>query len=282
MMEHQSTLFRIFVHVMALLVALIIIAPLAWLFIMSISSNADLSAKPLHWWPQDLDLSRYGKLLSSVDNSAGAAFMASLGNSLKVASMATVAALIVGIPAGWAASRYPQVKWTLGGIIATYMLPPVALSVPLYMLLAKFGLLNNVFGLVLVYLSILAPFVTWLLKAGFDPIPHELEQAASIDGARFDQMLRIVILPLALPVVATAVIFAFLLAWDEFFYALLFTSNQNAKTLTVAIADLAGGRVSDYGIIATAGVIASLPPVVIGILMQRALISGLTNGGVKG
>ena len=196
--------------------------------------------------------------------------------------MATIAAIMVAIPAGWALSRNPRLGWVLGGIIATYMLPPVALSIPLYFILAKFGLLNNVFGLGLVYLSILAPFVTWLLKSGFDPIPKDLERAAAIDGARLDQMLRIVILPLAMPVIATATIFAFLLAWDEFFYALLFTSNQDAKTLTVAIADLAGGRVSDYGLIATAGVIAALPPVLIGILMQRSLISGLTNGGVKG
>jgi len=281
-MEHQSLIFRIFIHAMALLVAVVILAPLAWLFIMSVSSSVDLSAKPLHWWPETLDFSRYSLLFSQSDNSAGAAFMSSLGNSIKVASMATIAALVVGVPAGWAASRNPQLGWTLGGVIGTYMLPPVALSVPLYLILAKFGLLNNVFGLALVYLSILAPFVTWLLKAGFDPIPRDLEDAASIDGARLDQMLRIVILPLALPVIATALIFAFLLAWDEFFYALLFTSNQNAKTLTVAIADLAGGRVSDYGLIATAGVIAALPPVAVGILMQRALISGLTNGGVKG
>jgi multiple sugar transport system permease protein len=281
-MERQSASFRIFIHVMALLVAVVILAPLAWLFVMSISSSADLSAKPLHWLPQALDFSRYATLLNRDDGSAGAAFLASLGNSLKVAGMATLAALAVGVPAGWAASRHPQLGWTLGGVIATYMLPPVALSVPLYLILSKFGLLNNIFGLALVYLSILAPFVTWLLKAGFDPIPRDLEQAAAIDGARLDQMLRIVILPLALPVIATALIFAFLLAWDEFFYALLFTSTEEAKTITVAIADLAGGRVSDYGMIAAAGVIAALPPVLIGILMQRALISGLTNGGVKG
>ena len=281
MMEHQSRLFSVFVHAMALLVAVIVLAPLAWLFIMSVSSNADLSAKPLHWWPETLDFSRYATLFDRSEGSAGEAFMASLFNSVRVAGMATLAALAVGVPAGWAVSRTPKLGWTLGAVIATYMLPPVALSVPLYLILAKFGLLNNVFGLALVYLSILS-FVTWLLKAGFDPIPRDLEQAAAIDGARLDQMLRIVILPLALPVIATTMIFAFLLAWDEFFYALLFTSNRDAKTLTVAIADLAGGRVSDYGLIATAGVIASLPPVLIGVFTQRALISGLTQGGVKG
>jgi multiple sugar transport system permease protein len=281
-MERQSPLFSIFIHLAALLLALIILAPLVWLFIMSISPAADLAAKPLKWWPSEMDFSRYATLLSTVENSAGAAFTASLRNSLVVSGMATTAAILLAIPAGWAVSRTPSVGWSLTVVIGTYMLPPVALAVPLYMALAHFGMLNNVFGLALVYLTILAPFTTWLMKSGFDGIPRELESAAMIDGASLFQTLRIVTLPLAMPVMATSALFAFLLAWDEFFYALLFTSDQRAKTLTVAIADLAGGRVSDYGLIAAAGVLAALPPVAVGLLMQRALISGLTNGGVKG
>ncbi|WP_137157823.1 carbohydrate ABC transporter permease [Rhizobium sp. FKL33] len=281
-MERQSPLFSIFIHLAALLLALIILAPLVWLFIMSIAPAADLAAKPLKWWPSEMDFSRYATLLSTIENSAGAAFTSSLRNSLMVSGMATVAAILLAIPAGWAVSRTPSVGWSLTLVIGTYMLPPVALAVPLYMALAHFGMLNNVFGLALVYLTILAPFTTWLMKSGFDGIPRELESAAMIDGASLFQTLRIVTLPLALPVMATSALFAFLLAWDEFFYALLFTSDQRAKTLTVAIADLAGGRVSDYGLIAAAGVLAALPPVAVGLLMQRALISGLTNGGVKG
>lgn len=281
-MERQSPLFTVFVHAAALLLAAVILAPLLWLFVMSISSAADLSAKPLNWWPDQIDLSRYATLLSTVGNSAGAAFVASLFNSLKVAGMATIAAIAVAIPSAWAVSRTPSVSWSLYAVIATYMLPPVALAVPLYMALAYLGLLNTVYGLALVYLTILAPFTTWLMKSGFDSIPKEIESAAMIDGARLDQTLRLITLPLAAPVMATSALFAFLLAWDEFFYALLFTSDLRAKTLTVAIADLAGGRVSDYGLIATAGVLAALPPVLIGLVMQRALISGLTSGGVKG
>jgi multiple sugar transport system permease protein len=281
-MERQSPLFSILIHIAALLLALIILAPLVWLFIMSIAPAADLAAKPLKWWPSEMDFSRYATLLSTIENSAGAAFTASLRNSLMISGMATMAAILLAIPAGWAVSRTPSVGWSLTLVIGTYMLPPVALAVPLYMALAHFGMLNNVFGLALVYLTILAPFTTWLMKSGFDSIPRELESAAMIDGASLFQTLRIVTLPLALPVMATSALFAFLLAWDEFFYALLFTSDQRAKTLTVAIADLAGGRVSDYGLIAAAGVLAALPPVAVGLLMQRALISGLTNGGVKG
>jgi len=281
-MERQSPLFSAFIHVCALLLAAVILAPIAWLFVMSISPAADLAAKPLHWWPQTMDFSRYAMLLSTAENSAGAAFTASLVNSIEVAGMATIAGLALAIPSAWAVSRTPSVSWSLYMVIATYMLPPVALAVPLYMGLAHLGMLNNVIGLALVYLTILAPFTTWLMKSGFDSIPREIEAAAMMDGAGLFATLRIITLPLAAPVMATSALFAFLLAWDEFFYALLFTSDQRAKTLTVAIADLAGGRVSDYGLIAAAGVLAALPPVVIGLFMQRALISGLTSGGVKG
>jgi multiple sugar transport system permease protein len=281
-MERKSLPFTVFIYASALLLAVVILAPVLWLFIMSISPAADLSAKPLRWWPQEVDFSRYALLLSTVENSAGAAFVASLYNSLRIAGMATIAAIALAIPAGWAVSRTPAVGWSLSVVIATYMLPPVALAVPLYMGLAWLGMLNNIFGLALVYLTILAPFTTWLMKSGFDAIPREIESAAMIDGASLFQTLRIITLPLAAPVVATSALFALLLAWDEFFYALLFTSDLRAKTLTVAIADLAGGRVSDYGLIATAGVLAALPPVLIGLVMQRALISGLTSGGVKG
>lgn len=281
-MERQSRAFTVFIHAAALLLALLILAPIFWLFVMSISPAADLTAKPLRWWPSDVDLSRYAELLTWAPNTMGQAFLAALRNSLIVAGSATVAALLLAAPAAWAVSRTPAIGWSLYALILTYMLPPVALAVPLYMGLAALWLLNTTFGLALIYLSILAPFTTWLLKSGFDTIPRDIEQSAMMDGARLDQILRILILPLAAPVVATAALFALLLAWDEFFYALLFTADQRAKTVTVAIADLAGGRIADYGLIAAAGVLAALPPLFIGLAMQRAIVSGLTSGGVKG
>lgn len=281
-MERRSTSQTIVVYVFAALLAVVLLAPFLWLVIMSISSAADLSSRPLHWWPETLDFSRYVTLLSVASNSAGAAFLSALRNSLTVAGLATIVALMLAIPAAWAVSRHQKAGWTIYVAIGTYMLPVVALSVPLYKALAALGLLNNVVGLAAVYLTVLAPFTAWLLKSGFDAVPREIESAAMIDGARLDQILRRLTLPLAAPAVTTAALFALLLAWDEFFYALLFTSDQQAKTVTVAIADLAGGRMSDYGLIATAGVLAALPPVLIGIVTQRALVAGLTQGGVKG
>ena len=282
-MERQTLLFRVFVHAAAAGLALLLLAPFLWLMIMSVSSTKDLTSIPLHWIPDRFDVSRYVQLLTLAEHSAGEAFVASLRNSLTVATLATLCALLVGIPAAWIVSRASgRFNLALYAVVATYMLPPVALVVPMYFALSALGLLNSVYGLAIIYLSILAPFTAWLLKASFDNIPIEIERAAMIDGARLDQILRRITLPMAAPSLAMAALFAFLLAWDEFFYALLFTSDQRAKTLTVAIADLAGGRIADYGLIATAGVLAAAPPVLIGFCLQRVVVSGLTAGGVKG
>jgi len=281
-MERQSRTFTVLIHLAALALAALLLIPVLWLFVMSVSPAADLTAKPLRWWPETIDLSRYRELLTWRPNTMGQAFLTAIRNSLAVACMAVAAALTVAIPAAWAVSRNPRMEWSLYALVLTYMLPPVALAVPLYMGLARLDLLNSTFGLALIYLSILAPFTAWLLKSGFDAIPGDIEASARIDGARLDQILRILILPLAAPALATTALFALLLSWDEFFYALLFTADQRAKTVTVAIADIAGGRVSDYGMIAAAGVLAALPPLLIGLVMQRAIVSGLTQGGVKG
>jgi multiple sugar transport system permease protein len=282
-MERQSPWFKAFLYGTAFLLAVFILAPIAWMLIMSVSSTNDLTTIPLPWLPQAFDFHRYVDLLTIAENGRGSEFLAAMRNSILVAGMATIGALLVAIPAAWAVSRSPgRQNLALYAVVATYMLPPVALVVPIYFALSAMGALNSIFSLAAVYLTILAPFTTWLLKSSFDNIPVEIELAAMIDGARLDQILRRITLPLAGPSLATAGLFAFLLAWDEYFYAYLFTSTERAKTLTVEIADLAGGRISDYGLIATAGVLAAVPPVLIGFFLQRSLIAGLTAGGVKG
>jgi len=279
----QRTLHAWFIYGAAILLTILILAPVIWMGLMSVSSTNDLTTVPLRWIPAEWDFSRYVKLVTITQNTTGAAFTASLRNSLVVAGLGTLIALLVSVPAAWSVSRMPgRYSWMLYVSVATYMLPPVALVVPMYFTLSAFGALNSVFSLAIIYLSILAPFTAWLLKSNFDNVPFEIEQAAMMDGANLWQIMRNVTLPLAAPGLTTAALFSLLQSWDEFFYALLFTSDQRAKTLTVAIADLAGGRIADYGLIAAAGIIAALPPVIIGFGLQKALVSGLTTGGVKG
>lgn len=280
-MERRSITATILTYVAAAVVFLIVLAPFVWLVIMSISPAEALTQKPLRWWPSEVDFSNYRQLLDYTGGK-GRDFLSALFNSLRVSGFATVLALVVAIPAAWVVSRVKSLGWSLNVVVLLYMLPPVALAVPLYMVLARIGMLNSVYGLAAIYLAILTPFTTWLIKSGFDALPGEIESAASMDGARLDQTLRLISIPLIAPIVSTAAIFALLLAWDEFFYALLFTAGVQAKTVTVAIAEISGGRETNYGAIAAAGVIAALPPVVIGLILQKALISGLTQGGVKG
>ena len=130
-MERRSLTATILVHAAALFLAAVILAPVVWLFIMSISSTTDLITKPLRWWPETIDLSRYGVLLSSVANIAGEAFVASLFNSLKEAGMAKAAALVVALPSPWAGWRTPSVGWSLYAGTAPSKPPPGALAVPI-------------------------------------------------------------------------------------------------------------------------------------------------------
>lgn len=260
------------------------LAPVLWLGVMSISLPADLTTRPLSLIPRHFDFSRYARLLTFEANSPGEAFLMALRNSLGSSLGATAVSLLVAIPAGWAFSRYRNraVSAVLYSVLATYMTPAVALILPLYFLLSMLGLLNNVLGLIIVYCSILTPFTVWFIKSAFDAVPGELESAAAIDGASTLQTLWWVTLPYARASVATAALFAILLAWDEFFYALLFTSNQNAKTLTVTIADFAAGRATDFGLVSAAGLLTALPPVLIAFILQKSLVAGLTAGSVKG
>ena len=257
--------------------------PVVWMFIISVSPPADLTAKPLRFIPSHFDWSNYAALFTWAENSAGLAFLQALRNSLIIAVLSTAISLCAAVPAAWMFSRSKgRYDALLYAVLATYMMPAVALLLPLYFMLSTLGLLNSVTGLVIVYCSVLTPFVTWFAKSAIDAVPQEIESAAQIDGASFFQLIVFITIPLARAGIATAALFAILLSWDEFFYALLFTSNADAKTLTVTIADFAGGKTTNFGLIAAAGLLTAIPPVLIAVLLQRSLVSGLTSGGVKG
>lgn len=278
----KTKLRRVLRYAAALLVAISILAPMGWLFLMSVSSASDLSRVPLEWLPRQWDFSRYHGLVSLAPDQPGNIFLHALGNSLLVASVATVISLLLAIPAAFSFSRYAGRDGWLFGALAIYMVPPVAFVLPLYFLLQQLNLLNTRPGLVIVYCSLILPFLTWMLKNQFDSLPRDIEQAARLDGLRFWQVLLRITLPLAKPVLGAAALFGWLLAWDEFFYALLFTSNISAQTLPVAIAGFTAGRATDDGLIAAIGILASVPPLFIAIWLQKTLVSGLASGGSKG
>ncbi|WP_455818252.1 carbohydrate ABC transporter permease [Pseudomonas cerasi] len=273
---------RVLLYAAALVLAASILGPMLWLFLMSVSANSDLTRIPLEWLPRQWDFSRYRALLSLTPGQPGELFLHALGNSLLVAGFATLISLLLAVPAAFSFSRYAGRDLWLFAALAIYMVPPVAFVLPLYFVLQQLGLLNTHLGLVLVYCSLILPFLTWMLKNQFDALPRDIEQAARLDGLRFWQVLTRITLPLAKPVLGASALFGWLLAWDEFFYALLFTSNLDAQTLPVTIAGFTAGRATDDGLIAAVGILASLPPLLIALWLQKSLVGGLASGGSKG
>lgn len=271
---------------LVVLVLLFIYLPVAWLVISSLSTRAELLSTPIHWIPQQPTLQNYISILLPGQGTSEVArtFRITLLNSLLVASSVTVIALLVGSLASYALIRlrFPLQRGMLLGILGTRMIPEISLIIPLYLFATRVGLFNSPIILIITYLSFALPFAIWLMAAFFDTIPLELEDAARIDGCSRLEILWRIILPISAPGLVSTGLFVFLTAWDEFFFALILTSTVAAKTVPVAIAEFSGRYVVDVGGMMTGGVLAAIPPVLLALVLQRYIVSGLTAGAVKG
>ena len=274
----------VLIHLAAIVVGLAIIAPFAFMVIASISPQSNLISRPLKWIPSTLYLDRYQEIFTGGANSVGSAFRSAFANTVIVASGTVAISMVVAILGAYAFAR---LRFRFRGTVlmiflATYMLPQIALLIPLYLALGSLQLLDTKLGLIIVDCSLVIPFTLWILSNYFVTIPEELEEAALIDGCgRMGALFRVV-LPSAKPGIFAALMFSFLLAWDEFMYALIFTSSDASKTLTVAISEFAGRYTTDFGLVAAGGILAALPPVIIAVIFQRYIVSGMAAGAVKG
>lgn len=281
-MKASKTL-RFFQYSFAILVTFFTLAPFLWLFISSISHQKDLTKVPLRWIPQDITFHRYIDIFTSSSNDMAHSFRISMFNSLIVAVSVTVIALLIGGLAAYAFARlrfrFQQKMIYL--FLFTYMIPPVVIVIPLYLMLSNFGMLDKKLTLILLNLTFVIPFVIWVMQSYFSSVSKSYEESAAIDGANRFQTLWYIMVPIVLPGIIAAGIFSFLLSWEEFFYALLFTSSLEAKTISVAIAEFSSRHAVDYGMIATGGILSSLPPLIIAIILQKYLVRGMAGGGVK-
>jgi multiple sugar transport system permease protein len=267
-------------------VLVFIYLPIAWLLISSISTRAELLSVPIHWIPHQPTLKNYIDILTpgTAVSEVARTFKITLRNSFVIASSVTVISLLVGSLAAYSLVRIalPFRQGMLLGIMGTRMIPEVSLVIPLYILATRLHLYNTPYVLIFTYLSFALPFAIWLMAAFFETIPIELEDAARIDGCSRLKILFQIILPISAPGLVSTALFVFLTAWDEFFFALIFTSTVAAKTVPVAIAEFTGRYVVDIGGMMTGGVLAAIPPVLLALLFQRYIVSGLTAGAVKG
>jgi multiple sugar transport system permease protein len=280
----------LFTTVAGALIALFLLLPFLWLLISSFMTELEAQSVPPHWIPQQLTGEAYQFLfdLRSDRPRVGAETISqvlpSLRNSALVATSVALCNLALASPAAYALSRlrFRGGQTLMLVYLLTRMVPFIALMIPLYVLIRGIGVLDTPFALIGTYTAFTLPFSIWILHSYFETVPRDLEDAARVDRCGWTRMMLYVFLPVTSPGLVAGAMFAFMWAWNEFLFALLFTSSLRSQTVTVAVA----GFVSDVALPRTlmsgAGVLAALPPLLVALLLQRLIMRGLVSGSVKG
>jgi multiple sugar transport system permease protein len=250
--------------------------PFFWQLLTSFKPEAELLRIP-PLLPSALTLAHYRVVLEQ------SLMPQALGNSLGVATLTTLLALAIGLPGAYAVARLPLPgkRLLLLAIVASTAFPQIATVSPLYLLMRALDLRDSWTGLVLVHASFALPLTIWLLAGFIREIPIEAEEAASVDGAGLFGLFRWVVVPLLAPGLASTALLTFLFSWNEFLFAYTFTVSDASRTIPVALALFPGVFEVPWGDIAAASILASLPPVLIVIGLQRFLVRGLVAGAVK-
>lgn len=285
-MGNRKALRKLLLFLLTIPVLLAIYFPVLWLFSASLSTQVELFSVPPHWIPAHPTLQNYLDIFfpSRAASSVPRTFAVSLLNSIKIASIVTVVSIVIGGLAAYALVRIPfrfnrpiQI-----GILGTRMIPEVSLVIPLFIIASSLHLINKPIVLVIAYLSFALPYAIWMMAAFFQAVPIELEEAARLDGCSRLGILFRIVMPISIPGMISTAMFVFLVAWDEFFYALIFTSTLAAKTAPVAIAEFIGRYAVNVTGMMAGGILAALPPIFLALIFQRYIISGMTAGAVKG
>jgi len=271
-------------HGVGLVLALaIILAPGLWIVLNSLRPTVEIMAKPAVWIPQELSLDAYRAMFGRVGQ-GGVPVWSYFRNSLIVATLSTAIALAIGVAGGYAFARFRFAGKTglFLGFMLTRTVPGIALSLPLFILFARIGLIDSHAGLIVAYVALNVPFTIWLIDGFFRQVPRDLAEAAQIDGCTRWQAFWQVEFPLATPGIASAGIFAFLTAWNEFALASQLTRSVNSKTLPVGLLDYTAEFTIDWRGMCALAVVMIVPALALTFVIQKHLVSGLTFGAVKG
>jgi len=267
------------------LFAIFFLTPPIYMFITSLKTSAEISAATNPWWVYNPTLGNYAELLTSPS------YLTYFRNSAIVSIFTVTITMLISVPAAFALSRMRF--WgsaTLAtGVFLTYLIPETLLFLPLFKMFAVFNewtgieLINRWWVLLLLYPTLTVPFCTWIMIGYFASIPKELDEAALMDGANYRQILTRVFIPVALPGLIAATIFAFTVSWAQFLYPLAFTTSQDQLVLPVGIiTSLIKGDVFNWGQIMTGALLGAAPPLIIYAFLMDYYIAGLTAGATKG
>lgn len=278
MTARPGLLDRLFWRLGSLLIIVYALLPMAWILSLSLKPAADLADQ--RFVPQRISLEHYRAIFADDQ------FPAVLWNSIGIASIATLLAVLLAMFAAYAIVRlrFRGRQLVLAAALSIAMFPPVAVIGPLFELWRNLGLYDTWPGLILPYMTFTLPLAIWTLSAFFREIPWDLDQAARVDGATRLQAFRHVIVPLAAPGVFTAAILVFIFAWNDFLFAAALTSTNDARTVPAAIAFFTGSSRFELptGSIAAASVVVTVPVTLLVVVFQRRIVAGLTAGAVKG
>jgi multiple sugar transport system permease protein len=253
-----------------------LLGPLYWMFITSIKPSNDYLAVPPVWFPDEPTIVHYTAALFAYRGLDG------LINSLIVSTAATALSALLG-----ALMAYSLARFNTGGqhlsfwVLSQRFLPPIAVVLPIFLIYRSLGLNDTHFGLIVAYTVFTLPVSVWMMYAYFRQLPRSLEDAALVDGCTRWQAFWRVAVPLAVPGIVAAAVFAFIACWTEFFFALILTS-RNAFTLPTVFRAFIGFQGSLYGEASALAMVSLVPSIVLGMLVQRHLVRGLTLGAVRG
>jgi len=265
-------------YALVAVIVLVAVFPFYYAILTSLKSGTALFA--VDYWPKQMSLANYVSVLTT------GSFLRNIGNSLLIATSVVALSLLLGVTAAYSLSRvrFRGRGLLLLTILSVSMFPQVAVLAGLFELIRALGIYNTPPALIFAYMIFTLPFTVWLLTAFMRDLPVEIEEAAIVDGATPWIIVSRVFLPLMWPALVTTGLLAFIAAWNEFLFALTFTSSSTQRTVPVAIALLGGAGQFEipWGNIMAASVIVTAPLVVLVLIFQRKIVAGLTAGGVKG
>jgi multiple sugar transport system permease protein len=278
-MKTKVTVQKLAIHGLILLYILFLLFPLLWVVASSLKSTQEIYSGSPTIFPHHISFDHYLSVIK------GQQLFRSMWNSLIVGVVSTLFVILIGVPSAYAMVRYKSIinNAILGWILVSQIFPVILVMIPLYVLLRYAGLTDTLTGLILVYIIWSLPFVLWIMHGYVKSIPIELEEAAVIDGATRSEVIFKILFPLLLPAIGASALFAFISAWNEFFFALVLMKSPALATLQVELARYTGmeGQ-ARTGPLAAASVIATLPSIILFIFMRKWLTTGLVSGALKG
>lgn len=269
---------KVILTIVILALTIMLILPFLWMISTSFKQADEIFQEIPRWRPKNFGFQNYKDIWNR------GYFKTYFVNSLIVSFATMGVALVVAMFSGYGISRFRFRGRTFFSVtlIVVQMFPSMLLLIPMYIIMSRMGLLNSYLSMIIAYTTFAMPFCTWMIKGYFDTIPVSLEDAARIDGCGRLRILFEIIMPLAAPGIVTVAMFAFILSWQEYMYALTFARTENMRTITVGIALMQGQHGSvNWGQIMAGSVLACLPGLLLFTYLEKYLVQGFTMGAIK-